>query len=189
MKTRTVLLAILGMIVLIFLVFSRSPMYLLRDAYRPKPLRDVTAAPEYNFRPFAGTVWKTKVKVALADVKTYTGAHELNLLAPIHFDMSDPEYTPGSGTHIISACPPGTRLRIGRLMQDQGAWGGIKVEVILLDGTNAQKAAYLDPMLLSGNHWLRGPMGLKMWRADPGMLDSVDLSAPSSATGLTDGNQ
>jgi hypothetical protein len=34
---------------------------------------DITKSPDYNFSSFSGTVWKTKVKLALADVEEYTG--------------------------------------------------------------------------------------------------------------------
>jgi hypothetical protein len=79
---------------------------------------DVTSAPEYNFSLFAGTVWKTKVKVGLADLKQYTGKHDLNLLVPKHFDPTHPEYFPAHDMQIIAVLDPGTRLRIERLMRD-----------------------------------------------------------------------
>lgn len=164
---------ITGLILLAVAGCDDSPESALRDLYRPHPYKDVTASPEYNFASFTGRVCKTKVGVALADVKAYTGRFELVLLAPIHFDSTRPDYTSGTETHIIAVLPPGTRLRIGRLMKDQGAWGGVQVEAILLDGTNAQKAVYLDGSLLARNKWSGGGLHARTnWGANPELLET-----------------
>jgi hypothetical protein len=62
--------------------------------YKQPPDTDVSSLPEYNFSSFAGTVWKTKVKVGLADLKRYTGRHDTALLPPEHFDPAHPKYNP-----------------------------------------------------------------------------------------------
>src|SRR5207248_7002654 len=80
-----------------------------------RPDTDVTSSPEYNFKSFKGTVWKTKVEVALADLKQYRGKHDFNLLIPMHFDPKHPEYTPAHDMQIIAALPVGTRVRIEQL--------------------------------------------------------------------------
>ena len=144
----------------------------VKKLFRPSPDRDVTTLPQYNFSAFTNTVWKTKVKVAIADMKRYTGAPEIKLLAPQRFDPADPRYTPTADTRIVAVLPPGARLRIARLLQDQGAWGGVQVEAVLQDGTNAQKVVYLDGFLLTGNAWSRGPASNKSWSVDPEMLEA-----------------
>src|SRR5262245_26289667 len=134
-----------------------SPEGAVKKLFRPSPDKDVTASPGYNFSSFTNTVWKTKTQTAIADLKRYTGAEEIKLLAPERFDSTHPRYNPITDMKIIAVLPPGTRLRIARLMKDQGAWGGVQVEAVLLDGTNAQKAVYLDPFMVAGNAWSRGP--------------------------------
>src|SRR5204862_4489507 len=109
-----------------------------------------------NFASFAGTVWKTKTSVAIADGKRYTGAPEVSLLAPERFDSTHPRYNPPRDTKIVAVLPASTRLRISRLLEDQGAGGGVQVEAVLLDGTNGQKAVFLDGLLVAGNAWSRG---------------------------------
>jgi hypothetical protein len=152
-----------------------SPEAAVKKLYRPSPDKDVTSAPKapkYNFSSFANTIWKTKVEVAIAGTKRYTGAPEVSLLAPERFDPTHPRYSPGSDMRIVAVLPPGTHLRIARLMQDQGAWGGVQVEAVLLDGTNSQKSVLLDPLLLSGNRWARGPDSNTNWGINPDMLQS-----------------
>jgi hypothetical protein len=140
-----------------------------------RPDTDVTSSPEYNFKAFAGTVWKTKVKVALADLKQYTGKHDLNLLVPKHFDPTHPEYTPAHHMQIIAELPIGTRLRIERLMKDNGEWGGVRVVAVLQDETYSEKTVYLDNMLLAKNRfiWI-GWSDSKDWGVDPDMLEKAE---------------
>src|SRR6185369_16768785 len=49
----------------------------VKPLFRPSPDKDVTKVPSYNFSSFAGTIWKTKTKTAIADIKIYTGAHNI----------------------------------------------------------------------------------------------------------------
>jgi hypothetical protein len=143
--------------------------------YGQRPDTDVTSSPEFNFKSFAGTVWKTKVKVALADLKQYTGKHDLNLLVPMHFDPTHPEYTPAHDMQIIAVLPIGTRLRIERLMKDNGEWGGIRVVAVLQDETYSEKTLYLDKMLLAKNRFVRtGWSDSKEWGVDPDMLEKAE---------------
>jgi hypothetical protein len=169
---RSVIPTVIPSVMLVFLVGCGNPAEVaVKKLFSPSTDKDVSSAPEYNFSSFANTVWKTKVKVAIASTKRYTGAPEVSLLAPERFDPTHPRYSPGSDMRIVAVLPPGSRLRIARLMQDQGAWGGVQVEVVLLDGTNAQKSVYLDPYLLAGNRWSRGPTSNTNWDADPNMLE------------------
>ncbi len=132
---------------------------------------DVTSYPKYNFSSFAGTVWKTKVKVALADLKQYTGKHDLNLLIPMHFDPTHPDFTPAHDMQIIELLPPGTRLRIDRLMKDNGNWGGVRVTATLDDG----KVVFLEDGLLAKNRFIcRGDSDSKEWSVNPDMLEKAE---------------
>jgi hypothetical protein len=138
-----------------------------------KAYNDVTSSPRYNFSSFAGTTWKTKVNVAIADIKNYRGHHELSLLVPKHFDIKDPEYTPGDDCKIIAVMPVGTHLRIERLMQDNGGeWGGVKVLAIIQDGTNSRKTVFLDEELLAKNSFITsGDSPSTAWDVNPEMLE------------------
>jgi hypothetical protein len=136
------------------------------------PDTDVTSSPEYHFSSFSGTTWKTKVKVALADVKPYNGEHSIDLLAPIHFDETLPDYTFGSPMQIITVLPVGTRRRIGQLMQDNGEWGGLRVTATLVNVTNSEKSVYLDEALLALNPFLSpGSSSSAKWAINPDMLE------------------
>jgi hypothetical protein len=82
---------------------------------------DVTKSPKYNFGSFAGTTWKTKVSVALADIERYTGEHQINLMSPRRFDPTVTNYAPVSGAKILTVLPAGTVIRIERFVMD-GGW-------------------------------------------------------------------
>lgn len=149
---------------------DRSPLRAVSSAYAPSPDKDVTQSPEYNFAPFAGTVWKTKVKTAVAEIKRYTGVMDTHLLAPMHFDPADPQYTPIKDLKIIAELPVGTRLRITRLLQDQGAGGGPYVEAVVQDGTNGDRTVFVDFALLT--HPRAGSAGTNLvWDINPDMLE------------------
>lgn len=178
MKTTAFLLGVFEIITLLLLGCGKSPRDRFRELYKPKPYKDVTASPEYNFSSFAGSVYRTKGKVVIADVKLYTGAHALMFLAPMHFDWSDPSNTV-PGTHMLSVLPPGTRLRVERLMEDQGAWGGYEIEAALLDATNTQKTGYLDRWFLIDNRWIGGIDANTNWAVHPEMLEA-EISSPSA---------
>src|SRR5712664_4145070 len=109
MKNVVLGIMILAMICIFLNGCGQSPEVAM---LKQRPDTDVTSSPQYNFKSFAGTVWKTKVKVALADLKQYTGKHDLNLLVPKHFDPTHPGYTPAHHMQIIAELPIGTRLRI-----------------------------------------------------------------------------
>jgi hypothetical protein len=148
----------------------------VKKLYKPSADTDVTSSSYYNFSSFAGTVWKTKVKTALAEGKRYTGAPEIKLLAPHRFDQTDPNYRPlHENTKIITVLPIGTRLRIERLMKDNGAWGGVNVIATLEERTNAQRIVFLDASMLASNQYLGNEAGNKStnWGVNPEMLETV----------------
>ena len=161
------ILRLFQMTVLSALLFGcdETPQRAIRKLYTPSPDKDVTTSPKFNFSPFVGTVWKTKVKTAVAEIKRYTGVTDTRLLAPMHFDPADPRYTPIRDLKISAELPPGTRLRISRLLQDQGAAGGVEVEAIVQDGKNVERAVFLDFALLSNP---RGGPGTNLnWDINP----------------------
>ena len=72
---------------------------------------------------------------------------------------------------IIAVLPVGTRLRIERLMHDNGAAGFVMVTATLLDATNSQKTVYLDGMLLAEeNRFIRYGSSTN-WVVAPDMLE------------------
>lgn len=145
----------------------------MENMYSPQQDKNVTSDPHYNSSAFAGTLCRTKVKVAIAESKRYTGLAQTKLLVPQRFDSAHPHYIPSDHMRIISILPVGTVLRIEKLMEDQGAWGGIQVEAVLVDGTNANKAVFLDGFFLVGNRWSRGPTSNNRWDINPEMLEEV----------------
>ncbi len=143
--------------------------------FKQSPDTDVTSSAEYNFKSFAGTVWKTKVKVGLADLKAYTGRHETTLLAPEDFDPTHPKYRPPNDMQMIDVLPVGTRLRIDRLMKENGNWGGVKVTAVLEDGTHSQKTVYISDYLLAINRFIwAGSSDSKVWGADSDLLEKAE---------------
>jgi hypothetical protein len=159
---------------LVFLVgCGNSPeSFVKKKLFSPSPDKDVTADPYYNFSPFKNTVWKTKTKTAIAEAKNYTGAPLFILSPPDRFDPTDTNYTTIPDIKIIAVLPPGTRLRITRLLKDQGAWGGVGVEASVENGTNAPRAVYVDRYFLA-NVWFasKGPTSNTNWGVNPDMLE------------------
>jgi hypothetical protein len=140
-----------------------------------RPATDVTSSPEYNFVPFAGSVWRTKVKTALADIKPGSISTRLHLIAPEHFDPAHPKYRPIAQSQIIAELPPGTRLRIDRLMKNNRNWGGVWVTAVLEDGIHSGKTVHLSNYLLAKNRFVwAGWSDSKEWGADPDMLEKAE---------------
>src|SRR5438094_3414291 len=112
---RNVILTMITSVALIFLVGCGNPAEVaVKKLFRPSPDKDVTTDPYYNFSPFTNTVWRTKTKTAIADLKIYTGAHALVLLPPEGFDPTDSNYRVVPDMKINAVLPPGTRLRLTR---------------------------------------------------------------------------
>jgi hypothetical protein len=81
---------------------------------------------------------------------------------------------------IIAVLPVGTRLRIERLMKDNGDWGGVQVTASLEDAKiraslEDGKVVYLVPQLLAKNRfiWI-GWSDSKDWGVDPDMLEKAE---------------
>jgi len=149
---------------------------------------DVTLSPEYNFSPFAGTVWKTKVKVALADIKRYTGEHQLNLLAPRRFDPTVPDYAPVNGAKIITILPVGTVLRIERFMINKDIGADTEVKARLQNGAYAQREVNVDEYLLAKNRYIWPGVSSTNWGVDPDMLTLYEAVAAPPQSEITSSN-
>ncbi len=68
----------------------------------------------------------------------------------------------------IAVLPPGTRLRITRLLEGQGQNGGYGVEGVVEDGTTASKTVYVDRRFLFENpRWVSNTN----WGVNPDMLE------------------
>ncbi len=145
-----------------------------------RPDTDVTSMPEYNFQSFAGTVWKTKVKVALGDITAYTGERIIVLLPPDCFDPKHPNYSsPPCLEKVIAELPVGTRMRIERLMKDNGVAELLRVTVSLDNGVTDShapgKVIYLERGFLAKNRFLfLGSSDSKEWGVDPDLLEKAE---------------
>ena len=126
--------------------------------YKRAPDTDISADPRYNFASFAGTVWKTKDKTALASGKLYTGVRVSYLLPPIFFDASRTDYrAPDGDVQIMFVLPAGARLRVDRLTREHGI-GNLKFVIgELSDGTNTHKNVIVTEGLIASGpiHELR----------------------------------
>jgi hypothetical protein len=132
---------------------------------------DVTSLPGYNFSSFAHTVWKTKIKLALVDVKRYTGKHELALVSSSGFDSMDPKYRPLPYSQTIAILPVGTRLSIERLMKDNRI-GDLNVVVRLETEAHSGRTIYILPELLEKNRFIwEGKSSSTNWGVNPDMLE------------------
>jgi len=164
---------ILGITILalIFFCLGGFSRIILMWLFKSRPDTDVTSSPEYNFATFAGTVSKTKVRTALADVKLYTGKHVSYVLHPNTFDPTDPNYTPAVDTTVIAVLPVGTRLRIERLMKDNGPGSILFVIGSLEDG----KIVYLSDYLLAKNRFtFPGSSDSRDWGVNPDVLEKAE---------------
>lgn len=113
---------------------------------------DETLSPRYNFSSFSGTEWKTKVGIAVAEIKQ--GKTMVCLIPPDSFDTNNPDYRPIAGCTVLSVLPVGSRIRIARLMQDNVDWGGVRVTAVVEDSSVSHWTVYLDPGLLLNNSYL-----------------------------------
>ncbi len=143
--------------------------------YKRKPDTDIGADPRYNFASFAGTVWKTKDKVALASVKEYTGERVTYVISPISFDATRPDYRPfdGGDLQIVAVLPAGVRLHVERLMRDNGIANLISVRVVVEDGTNAHQNVYLSERLMENGPISANKLISTNWGMNPEFLEEV----------------
>ena len=127
---------------------------------------DVSSSPKYGFASFSGTVWRTKVKLATGHLEGHT-----RLIPPIFFDKTDPRYLALPDLRELSILPIGSRVRIDRLIQDNGSWGGIQVTAMVDDGTGIERKVYLNTQLLAPNSFLDAiASSSKTWAVNSDML-------------------
>jgi hypothetical protein len=139
---------------------------------------DVTKSPKYNFGSFAGTTWKTKANVALADIERYTGEHQLNLMSPRRFDPTVTNYAPVSGAKILTVLPAGTVIRIERFVMDRGLGADHEVKGRVETAQYSQKEVNVDRFLLAKNRFLSPhDSSSTNWDVNPEMLEKVGLPA------------
>ncbi len=138
-----------------------------------RPVEDLSSSPKYNFDSFSGTVWKTKVKVAVADLKGTEPTPKTYLLEPKAFDPKHPEYTPPpAGMNIIEVLPVGTHLRIEQLLMKKTfettyAW----VTASLDDGRVIRLS---DAFLAKTGFGWRGKFDAKDWGVNPDLLEKAE---------------
>ena len=135
-----------------------------------QPDTDVSSEAKYRFSSFAGTAWKTKVTIALGDIKRHNNEQAMTLVPPKFFDPMHPKFTPLPNMRMISVLPVGTRLRIERLMKDNGIVGDLRATASLEDG----KVVYIDALLAKNRFLDPGDSDSKEWGVDPDMLEKAD---------------
>jgi hypothetical protein len=136
---------------------------------------DVTLKPEYNFTSFAGTIWKTKVELAVEDSRRYTGERQLYLIALSRFDPSGSNYCGEGRDKIKTILPAGTLVRIDRYMKDHGIGNVNQVWGTVMNGEYAQKSVVVDMQLFENNQWLwiGWPNLSTNWGMDPEMFQKT----------------
>ncbi len=146
----------------------------LTELNKQRPDTDVSSSPEYNFSSFAGAACKTKVELAVGTVKRYTGHNVIVLLTPENFDPTHPEYRPNHGVQLIATLPIGAKLRIERMMKDNGIAGLLWVTATIEDGTNTYKAVKVDADLLAKNKFIwPGWSSSTNWGVNSAMLEEI----------------
>ena len=115
--------------------------------------KNVTYSPRYHFASFAGTTWRAKVRLALADIKEYTGAWHLYLLPSGELDPRR-AISVKADHRVVDFVPAGTRLRIRYLRFDDGEGSLLWVTALLENGKYRHKLVYLDPELLAENRFM-----------------------------------
>jgi hypothetical protein len=142
--------------------------------YKQPPDTDVTKNPDYFFSSFAGTVWRTRTKTALVEIKLYTGKQVIWFSPPLVFDPADPNYMPIAGMRVVTVFPAGARIRIDRLMQDNGIGSQVWLIASLENETNCQTTnLYVSPTFLENNSFFRGPTSLHRWGVDSNYLEAA----------------
>ena len=143
---------------------------LLIDAGCRRPDRDVSSSASLNFLSFTGSVWRTKIELAVTQRKNYHGTLVSYLEVPPQKHSDNDRSIP----HVALLVPAGARLRIDRLMQDSGTWGGLWVTAVLDEGTPKQKTVEVDPLLLAKNKfiWI-GTSSSTNWDVNPDVLEKV----------------
>ena len=109
----------------------------------------------------------------------------------MQLDRAVPDYDGSVPRRVVRILPIGTRLRIERLMFDNGEGSQLWVTASLDDGTYPKKIVYVNWGLLAENRWIGGPHpGVphppgsetsRTWTVNPKYLESA--SPPRKAKG------
>lgn len=155
-------------------VFLFLLMVLLPGRLFVAPPLDVTQDQKYEFKDFQGTVWRTKVKVALADITRRQDRTQITMLPPCLFDSTHPGFISLQYLTIIRVLPIGTKLQINRLMMTFGNAGGVYVEASIEDGTTFEMSHHFS----NKNKFIHGSWDEKdftnKWGVNPEMLEKAD---------------
>lgn len=170
MKTAfAIQLAPIAIPVFLFLLMVLLPGRLFVD-----PPLDVTQDQKYEFKDFQGTVWRTKVKVALADITRRQDRTQITMLPPCFFDRTHPGFISLHYLTIVQELPIGTKIRINRLMETFGNAGGVYVEATINDET----AAKLNKEFINKNkfiYWYSNERDVSNnWGVNTEMLEKVE---------------
>ena len=131
----------------------------------------VTSTQKYNFQSFSGTTWKTKTKTQLAGLKSYKGVIHVTLLPPDCFDSKHSNYRRlANVVKVHNEFPTGTRIRIDRLLKDNGKWGGVWVTACLDDG----QSIYVESSFLEENAFLFPGSDSLDWKVNPTLLEKSE---------------
>ncbi len=142
--------------------------------YKRKPDTDISAEKRYNFASFAGSVWKTKDKIALASVGLYTGDQVTYVLPPIFFDATRSDYRPSDGNvRIGDVIPAGARLRVDRLMKDNGIGGLTFVIVDVTYGTTIRTNVFLSEAFIESGPTADFRIITTNWIVNAALLEEV----------------
>lgn len=134
---------------------------------------DVTASAGYGFSTLAGSVWRAKTPVGLCVISDGDNLDRTYLFAPKSFEPTHPTYTPPHGMKVQAVLPVGTRVRLDRLMKDNGSWGGVRVTGTVVDGLHAGKAVWIGRDLLLENVFTSPGLEprTKVWAVAPEILE------------------
>lgn len=136
---------------------------------RPK---DVTFDPHYGFAPIAGTVWKTRAELAVIESDNLRLQQMGSLTRELYRKaLADPKFRDG-GQRVLAILPPGTRVRIERLVDIRGSLGLKIVHGSLLDSPFAGKDMTIsDALFLENDITSPGRSLPRRWEVSPEFLE------------------
>jgi hypothetical protein len=109
----------------------------------------------YNFSTFAGTIWKTKVPVALIQEGNVVVGNDCTQKDELSFAGGPAYWQEYDGLYRIAAIlPPGTSIRIDRLMEKGNDAGGLYVEATVQSGPEKGKVIRASRRLFAYNSFL-----------------------------------
>ena len=100
----------------------------------------------------------------VVNVRRYTGVHDITLVVPQRLGQSRMK--------VLAVLPKGSQLRIERLLEDNGSWGGVMVWATV-EGTNSLKNVILDDLMLAKNRFINtgASSSSSDWGVNPKFLE------------------